>query len=188
MLLTGSGLVDRLTGRKWSGRTSTKLEGKTPTVLLRRNLPVHHDPSPAFRHSIRSPSTKPRSRWDCTMVSQAGWRRLAGRDAYLSSPRVDGSAPARKPRGKRGRCWYHGAAISTTPSSAVRRQGRASPGRLSCRSVRGLWKSIPAPGGARRWTLQRGAMQCSWKCVSRKAGIVGMHPYPKAVRGGWVWS
>ncbi len=31
--------------------------------LSRRNLPIHHDPSPALRHSIKSPSTNPRSRF-----------------------------------------------------------------------------------------------------------------------------
>lgn len=64
VLLEVKGLADRVTGRKSSGNTSTKLDGKTPTVLLRRNLPVHHEPSPAFRHSIRSPSMNPRSRFD----------------------------------------------------------------------------------------------------------------------------
>lgn len=56
-----NGLADLVIGRKLSGNTSTKFDGKTPTVLLRRNLPVHHDPSPAFKHSIKSPSMKPRS-------------------------------------------------------------------------------------------------------------------------------
>lgn len=64
VLLDVKGLIDLLMGRKSSGSTSTKLEGKTPTVLFRLNLPVHHDPSPAFRHSIKSPSINPRSRED----------------------------------------------------------------------------------------------------------------------------
>src|SRR4051794_21743838 len=41
----------------------TKFEGKRPIMRLSRlSLPIHHDPSPALRHSIKSPSTKPRSR------------------------------------------------------------------------------------------------------------------------------
>lgn len=65
VLLFGSGLVDLLIGLKLSGKTSTKLEGKSPIILLsRHNRPVHHDPSPAFRHSIRSPSMNPKSRLD----------------------------------------------------------------------------------------------------------------------------
>jgi hypothetical protein len=63
--LSGIGLEARLAGRKLSSRTWTKFEGNTPSMRLsRHNLPVHHDPSPAFRHSIKSPSTKPRSRFD----------------------------------------------------------------------------------------------------------------------------
>ncbi len=31
--------------------------------LSLRKRPIHHDPSPALRHSIKSPSTKPRSRF-----------------------------------------------------------------------------------------------------------------------------
>jgi hypothetical protein len=59
----GMGLVARLVGRKLSSRTMTKFEGKRPIMRLSRlSLPIHHDPSPALRHSIRSPSTKPRSR------------------------------------------------------------------------------------------------------------------------------
>lgn len=135
----GIGLVDRLTGRKSSGRTSTKLEGNKPTIRLSlRSLPVHHDPSPALRHSIRSPSMKPRSRFDwlylgrvsitvvtrlvfpysCySRVSPGTPRRIyfscnvlqKGRAAStnLSSVRVYGPAPARKPRryGRGG--WDH---------------------------------------------------------------------------------
>ena len=59
----GIGLVARLVGWKLSSRTMTKFEGKRPIMRLSRlSLPIHHDPSPALRHSIRSPSTKPRSR------------------------------------------------------------------------------------------------------------------------------
>ena len=57
------GLVSRLIGTKSSPMSSTKLEGNNPTARLsRRKRPIHHCPSPAFRHSIKSPSTKPRSR------------------------------------------------------------------------------------------------------------------------------
>lgn len=56
------GVAVRLTGTKSSPSTSTKLDGKRPIIRLsRRSLPVHHCPSPALRHSIRSPSTNPRS-------------------------------------------------------------------------------------------------------------------------------
>lgn len=62
---SGIGLEALLAGRKLSSRTSTKLEGNMPIMRLsRRNRPVHHDPSPAFKHSIKSPSMKPRSRLD----------------------------------------------------------------------------------------------------------------------------
>jgi hypothetical protein len=57
------GLIDRLTGTKFSSNTWTKFEGNNPT--MRRSLrsrPIHHWPSPAFRHSIKSPSTNPKSR------------------------------------------------------------------------------------------------------------------------------
>lgn len=63
-VLLGRGLTDLLVGRKVSGSTWTKLLGNTPTVRRsRKSRPVHHDPSPALRHSIRSPSMKPRSRF-----------------------------------------------------------------------------------------------------------------------------
>jgi len=56
------GLVSRLTGTKSSLISSTKLEGNSPTARLsRRSRPIHHCPSPAFRHSIKSPSTNPKS-------------------------------------------------------------------------------------------------------------------------------
>lgn len=56
------GLVSRLTGTKSSLKSSTKLDGNSPTARLsRRNRPIHHCPSPAFKHSIKSPSTNPRS-------------------------------------------------------------------------------------------------------------------------------
>jgi hypothetical protein len=56
------GLAARLVGRKVSSRTMTKFEGKRPIMRLSRlSLPIHHDPSPALRHSMRSPSIKPRS-------------------------------------------------------------------------------------------------------------------------------
>jgi hypothetical protein len=62
---SGIGLEDLLVGRKLSSRTSTKLEGNKPIDRLSlHSLPIHHDPSPALRHSIRSPSTNPRSRLD----------------------------------------------------------------------------------------------------------------------------
>lgn len=57
------GLVSRLTGTKSSLKSSTKLDGNSPTARLsRRNRPIHHCPSPAFKHSIKSPSTNPKSR------------------------------------------------------------------------------------------------------------------------------
>lgn len=59
----GIGLAARLVGWKLSSSTITKLEGNNPIMRLSRlNLPIHHDPSPALRHSIRSPSMNPRSR------------------------------------------------------------------------------------------------------------------------------
>lgn len=72
--LAAIGLADLLVGLKFSGISSTKLEGKTPIALLsRHSLPVHHEPSPALRHSIRSPSMKPRSRLFCkyTRIGQS---------------------------------------------------------------------------------------------------------------------
>jgi hypothetical protein len=49
-------------GWNFSSRTWTKLEGKSPTMRRSRlRRPIHHDPSPALRHSIRSPSMNPRS-------------------------------------------------------------------------------------------------------------------------------
>lgn len=55
-------VVSRLTGTKSSLRSSTKFDGNNPTARLsRRNRPIHHCPSPAFKHSIKSPSTNPRS-------------------------------------------------------------------------------------------------------------------------------
>lgn len=60
---SGIGLAARRVGWKLSSRTMTKFEGKRPMMRLSRlSLPIHHDPSPALRHSIRSPSTNPRSR------------------------------------------------------------------------------------------------------------------------------
>lgn len=58
------GLVPRLTGWKSASRTRTKLDGKSPVVLFLRNRPIHQDPSPAFRHSMRSPSMNPKSLFD----------------------------------------------------------------------------------------------------------------------------
>lgn len=57
-----NGLVSRLIGTKSSPMSSTKLDGNRPTARLsRRSRPIHHCPSPAFRHSIKSPSTNPKS-------------------------------------------------------------------------------------------------------------------------------
>jgi hypothetical protein len=57
------GLIERRMGTKSSPRTATKLEGNRPIILLSLcSLPIHHEPSPALRHSIRSPSINPRSR------------------------------------------------------------------------------------------------------------------------------
>jgi hypothetical protein len=70
---SGNGLEALLAGRKLSSRTSTKFEGNSPIIRLsRRSLPIHHDPSPALRHSIRSPSTNPRSRLDYIFISIRG--------------------------------------------------------------------------------------------------------------------
>jgi hypothetical protein len=70
--LSGIGLEARLAGRKLSSSTWTKFEGNRPIIRLsRRNLPIHHDPSPAFKHSIRSPSMNPRSRFDCNLHKSA---------------------------------------------------------------------------------------------------------------------
>lgn len=61
----GRGLTERVAGTKSSSRTFTKFDGNTPTMRLsRRKRPVHHDPSPALRHSIRSPSINPKSCFD----------------------------------------------------------------------------------------------------------------------------
>lgn len=120
------GLVVLLTGRKSSGRTSTKFEGNRPTILLsRRSLPIHHEPSPALRHSISSPSIKPRSRFDCECVKAMRqhvslWTGcgLQASSTYLSAVRVDGPAPAREARGN-GR-WRGGHGVGGMPSQ----QGR----------------------------------------------------------------
>lgn len=59
-----SGVTLRLFGAGWndSSSTCTKLDGKRPTALgSRRKRPIHQDPSPALRASMRSPSMKPRS-------------------------------------------------------------------------------------------------------------------------------
>ena len=67
---SGIGLEALLAGRKLSSRTSTKFDGNNPIIRLSlRSLPIHHDPSPALRHSIKSPSTNPRSRLDCILIS-----------------------------------------------------------------------------------------------------------------------
>lgn len=114
MLLFGNGLVDLVMGLKFSGNTSTKFDGKTPIILLsRHSLPVHHDPSPAFRHSIRSPSMKPKSRLDYRRVSNhpicPGKADAAqnGPDTHFSAPGIDGSDPAREPRRERRWCQSH---------------------------------------------------------------------------------
>jgi hypothetical protein len=107
--LLGRGLVDLVVGRKVSGNTSTKLEGNNPTARLsRHNLPVHHEPSPALRHSMRSPSINPRSRLDCDAVvrissssKSRGSSSSATKQTHLSSPRVHGADPARKARRQR---------------------------------------------------------------------------------------
>jgi hypothetical protein len=60
------GVLWRLLGAGWkpSSRTLTKFEGNIPIALgSRRSRPIHQRPSPAFSASIRSPSTKPRSRF-----------------------------------------------------------------------------------------------------------------------------
>lgn len=73
--LIARGVVLRLfPGHRLSSRSSTKLEGNKPTAcLLRFSRPIHQAPSPALRHSIKSPSINPRSRlvWGAG-VSHAG--------------------------------------------------------------------------------------------------------------------
>src|SRR3569833_1170837 len=90
LLPGGRGLTDLLVGRKYSGRSLTKLEGDCPTTLRSRyRRPTHHRPSPAFKHSIRSPSNKPRSVFPCRTVSGAkltGTKRCA---ADLAPDAVD---------------------------------------------------------------------------------------------------
>lgn len=86
---SGIGLEALLAGRKLSSRTSTKFEGNSPIIRLsRRSLPIHHDPSPALRHSIRSPSTNPRSRLDCVSVSILNHRRLDVNGSRTSPPQL----------------------------------------------------------------------------------------------------
>lgn len=52
----------RLMGFGKSSRTATKLEGNEPMYRLSLcSRPIHHWPSPRFRHSISSPSINPRS-------------------------------------------------------------------------------------------------------------------------------
>jgi hypothetical protein len=64
----GNGELPPGIGDQPSGRSFTKLLGNNPTILLSLlSLPIHHDPSPAFRHSMRSPSMKPRSRFVCPL-------------------------------------------------------------------------------------------------------------------------
>lgn len=60
------GVLWRLLGAGWkpSSSTLTKFDGNIPIALgSRRSRPIHQRPSPAFSASIRSPSTKPRSRF-----------------------------------------------------------------------------------------------------------------------------
>jgi hypothetical protein len=65
LVRSNASVVDRWTGTKSSPSTVTKFEGKSPIIRLsRRRRPIHHEPSPALRHSIRSPSTKPKSLFD----------------------------------------------------------------------------------------------------------------------------
>lgn len=60
--LCGRGLALRDLGWKSSPKTLTKLDGNAPTIRRSRfSLPTHQEPSPALRHSMRSPSMKPRS-------------------------------------------------------------------------------------------------------------------------------
>ena len=59
-----TGVVFRLLGAgvNDSSSTVTKFEGNRPMARgSRLSLPIHHDPSPAFSASIKSPSMKPRS-------------------------------------------------------------------------------------------------------------------------------
>jgi hypothetical protein len=104
MMLPGPliGLPLRLHGWKSSLRSSTKLDGNSPTMRLSRfNLPIHHDPSPALSTSIRSPSMKPRSR--LVWKRRSGWlqQTLAPISTHLSAPRIHSFTPARKARRQR---------------------------------------------------------------------------------------
>lgn len=79
------GLPLRLHGWKSSLRSSTKFDGNSPTMRLSRfNRPIHHDPSPALRTSIRSPSIKPRSRFVCPPTISQG--EVTDNSSYLNSP------------------------------------------------------------------------------------------------------
>lgn len=103
------GLPLRFHGWKSSLRSSTKFEGKRPTMRLSRfNRPIHHDPSPALRHSIRSPSMKPRSR--LVWKERLGWLyaiTVSSVSTYLTAPRVDGFAPAWEANRQRLGSWRH---------------------------------------------------------------------------------
>jgi hypothetical protein len=74
-----NGLALRFHGWKSSASSSTKLDGNRPTMRLSRfKRPIHHEPSPALRHSMRSPSMNPRSRLVYKKVrlgahSKRGW-------------------------------------------------------------------------------------------------------------------
>jgi hypothetical protein len=100
--LLGRGLALRLAlGKGWnvSGRTSTKFEGNRPTMRLSRlKRPIHHEPSPALRHSMRSPSINPRSRFvcDCHDISTSSEPDFVLVNPYLSTPRIYGLDPAGK--------------------------------------------------------------------------------------------
>jgi hypothetical protein len=93
--LGGIGLGHREGGRKDSSSTWTKFEGNEPTMRgSRRRRPVHHDPSPALRHSMRSPSRNPRSRLVCCRVRTHFHIIFGG--ALLLLPRNIQRAPSRE--------------------------------------------------------------------------------------------
>lgn len=92
---SGIGLETRLAGRKLSSRTSTKFDGNRPIIRLSRlSRPIHHEPSPALRHSIRSPSTNPRSRLDYFLVSK--WTHQETWTAILHHPSCIQPVPSKE--------------------------------------------------------------------------------------------
>ena len=88
-----------LTGAGWklSSSTLTKLLGNSPMARgSLRNLPIHQEPSPALRASIRSPSMNPRSFFVSPPHEYVAWHQHGKRagigGAPIVSRRPDGCA------------------------------------------------------------------------------------------------